>query len=320
VHLEVCGDIVFSVATTLFDTFPCASPQSDYDVCSTCGSLNECVHDREEGMGSETTCATDHAAENLLETEGYYEMVSNAPILPNMEVFNTYGENLSNAQLLARYGFALDGNENDRVTWNLEELWTDYVGLESGRIERITGLWVEVVEKWSDRWGELFSESELVQLNPGRVWTGGRGGNEDNVFWVNADGKITHQMWLYCALLILGDGGEDDGIEETLETLSAAADLQVELEKSTITGDNGWEGPGTGIGPNRDLSKIPTVVTGIGHRVVDICLGKKDQIGKIGCHTGQLGRFADVRVCQGLLLRMFTVACRTFEKTCPGQG
>jgi hypothetical protein len=42
-------------------------------------------------------------------------MVSNAPVGAGEEVFNTYGDGLSNAQLLVRYGFALDGNEHDAV-------------------------------------------------------------------------------------------------------------------------------------------------------------------------------------------------------------
>lgn len=49
-------------------------------------------------------------------------MVSNAPISPHTEVFNTYGASLSNAQLLARYGFALEANEHDIISWTLSEL------------------------------------------------------------------------------------------------------------------------------------------------------------------------------------------------------
>lgn len=51
------------------------------------------------------------------------DMVTNLYIPPFIEIFNTYGEDLSNAQLLARYGFALsDGNDNDIVSWDLDEL------------------------------------------------------------------------------------------------------------------------------------------------------------------------------------------------------
>lgn len=50
------------------------------------------------------------------------DMVTNAPIPPDAEVLNTYGETLTNAQLLARYGFVLDSNDNDVIAWDWEEL------------------------------------------------------------------------------------------------------------------------------------------------------------------------------------------------------
>lgn len=44
-------------------------------------------------------------------------MVTNTVVPPGEEVFNTYGEDLSNADLLVRYGFMSDVNENDRVSF-----------------------------------------------------------------------------------------------------------------------------------------------------------------------------------------------------------
>jgi hypothetical protein len=49
-------------------------------------------------------------------------MVTNLPVEAGEEVFNTYGEHLSNAELLACYGFMLDENENDVVRWKLADL------------------------------------------------------------------------------------------------------------------------------------------------------------------------------------------------------
>lgn len=51
-----------------------------------------------------------------------YEVVSNTPIMPHEQVYNTYGESLTNAHLLIHYGFLLDGNENNVIQWNEEEL------------------------------------------------------------------------------------------------------------------------------------------------------------------------------------------------------
>ena len=50
------------------------------------------------------------------------DMVSNIPIPPQSEVFNTYGERLTNAQLLARYGFMLEVNDNDVVVFDVEDM------------------------------------------------------------------------------------------------------------------------------------------------------------------------------------------------------
>lgn len=103
-----------------------------------CGSLTECAHDAE----SEETCGAAHtsrarppaggaaggeiAVERRLNSddseEDTCEMVTNATIPPGAEVFNTYGESLTNAQLLIRYGFVLDSNENDTLTWEDEDL------------------------------------------------------------------------------------------------------------------------------------------------------------------------------------------------------
>lgn len=50
------------------------------------------------------------------------EMVANDFIDPFSEIYNTYGEELTNAQLLVRYGFTLDSNENDIISWNKTDL------------------------------------------------------------------------------------------------------------------------------------------------------------------------------------------------------
>lgn len=53
-------------------------------------------------------------------------MMCNLPIPLHVQIYNTYGENLTNAQLLVRYGFALPSgsNDNDMVSWKIHELPT----------------------------------------------------------------------------------------------------------------------------------------------------------------------------------------------------
>ncbi|EJD48286.1 SET domain-containing protein [Auricularia subglabra TFB-10046 SS5] len=92
--------------------------QSDHDVCTTCGSLSACPHPRDDVPDAqfEDTC----------------DMVTTSPIRAGDEIFNTYDPTgLSNADLLARYGFVLPGNGTgvhcalDFSVVRLEELLRD---------------------------------------------------------------------------------------------------------------------------------------------------------------------------------------------------
>ncbi|KIY68528.1 SET domain-containing protein [Cylindrobasidium torrendii FP15055 ss-10] len=83
--------------------------ESEYDVCPECGAVDRCAHD------SPPPSPTHELAPSI---DPVFEMVSNT-VIPSGEVFNTYGEDLSNADLLMRYGFMSDVNDNDRVVWEL---------------------------------------------------------------------------------------------------------------------------------------------------------------------------------------------------------
>ena len=181
-----------------------------------------------------------------------YEMVSNSPILPNSEVFNTYGDNLSNAQLLVRYGFVLDVNENDCLTWELKELsdFMDEFLLREAQNSSPTGLnltdlWEKICEYPSEVW-KRFSNSRLVYYHcvtiPGSTINGG------GCLSLNGDGKISHRLWIYCALsgclrnLQRSTGiGVEGEIAIIVDILGQLIDIQLELEceaESAIEGDD----------------------------------------------------------------------------------
>ncbi|PBK94934.1 SET domain-containing protein [Armillaria gallica] len=143
--------------------------ESEYDVCPECGSLNECAHDDDPSPGSE-------------DLEDHFEMVSNMHIPSHGEVFNTYGETLSNAQLLLRYGFILDVNENDQVLWDIEELLEDTP-------EHIIKAW-HSIDIPTETWRDCFSASDLVHHHPGKP-----------VFNIDCDGRVSHHVLLFYALL-----------------------------------------------------------------------------------------------------------------------
>jgi hypothetical protein len=283
-----------------------------------CGSLRECYHDREDNgshghdndddMTPLFVAASTVTRERCLkDLDDYYEMVSNAPILPG-EVFNTYGENMGNAQLLAHYGFILDGNEHDTITWSLKEL-DDIVGdgSASERAHRVARLWQQNIEEWQ----ELLKDSRLVYSHisqaTGEAWTSG---NAD-VFRLNEDGKISAQLWLYCALLGLdcvdAASRPTDG-EELVKLFRDVLDLQTMLEEEAekiTTADDGGVAPTVSCwteyfcpnqGQRRFSSSSPRgAAIGVIQAVLALCDTKIGRLGKQGADLENLGDAADVR-------------------------
>lgn len=187
--------------------------------------------------------------------DGFYEMVSNAPILPHSEVFNTYGEKLTNAQLLVRYGFALDSNENDCITWDWDDLWTFAATIlydeprdtseSSGCVDDVMQLYSQAINLWpSESW--VWDETSVV-FNPepataanaiikGGGWGGSPKRHTDQaadaiVLCLNDDGRISHHLWLYCAVLGHQCVAIDGGVEEIVGQLREIAALLMQIEK-----------------------------------------------------------------------------------------
>ncbi|KAG7448678.1 SET domain-containing protein [Guyanagaster necrorhizus] len=199
--------------------------ESEYDVCPECGSLKECPHDDEPSL----------APENL---EDHFEMVSNTLIPSHGEVFNTYGETLSNAQLLLRYGFILDVNDNDQVIWGIDELLEDAP-------EHITDAWRSIdipTETWQDR----FSGSELVRHHSGKP-----------VFCVDCDGRVSHHVWLFYALLACVHLRYD-------YSLVVIADRLVERE---------------GLDDQSFTSTVDRVIADIAASIIALCMKRQAQLG-----------------------------------------
>lgn len=241
-HIEVPGQFVTLLVLflTRFDQ------QSDYDVCSLCGSVGECVHDRDDIPPTESSDRPVNRREKKLELDmDTCDMVLNAPIMPFQEIFNTYGEHLSNAQLLAHYGFLLDSNENDMISWNMAELSS-----RSGENRNIdTNLFMEILSAWGD-FDTLWANSHLV-------YTPRRGDNDsdnagqhrdsvekrrDITLCVNDEGKISHHLWLFCALLNM-DSSRTTTVPDSLKLLRQLVDRQNLLESlNTNLEDRDGEG------------------------------------------------------------------------------
>ncbi|KAH8093737.1 SET domain-containing protein, partial [Cristinia sonorae] len=232
--------------------------ESEPDVCVACGSLAQCSHDMEEEDGATTHGRTLPVTGLEVDT---CDMASNLYIPPFTEVFNTYGEDLTNAQLLARYGFMVsDGNEHDVVSWELEELEGMY-GEDGGAFRR---LYLSLVSAWprdARRWEGCSSVFQPMRSGLSLV--------------VNGDGKLSHQLWMYCAARSLQRVGMcGGGVPDVLEFLARLADL-------VGVGDaDGDEGPSLPL-PRRGLGPPATqlVLTELARTVLRLCSRKAAHLG-----------------------------------------
>ncbi|KAG8877300.1 hypothetical protein FRB98_006774 [Tulasnella sp. 332] len=166
--------------------------ETDYDVCSTCGSLDVCEHDEEEpiegsNQGQKGTLKprTSQAQHRFTDDSDMCEMVTNAPIKFGDEVFNCYDSGLPNAQLLCHYGFLLEGNSNDLVTWSLDEI----IPIPLARHQH-----AELLSIVRACVHQLLSHKLDILYNP-PVPTSSTGKPVELVFGVNAEGTLSTHLF-----------------------------------------------------------------------------------------------------------------------------
>lgn len=177
-------------------------PQTDYDVCATCGSLDICEHDDDDpSLSNSPTIRRDaSSASRRPQQEDICEMVSNASIYPGDEVFNSYDTNLPNAKLLCHYGFLLEGNSNDTVSWSDDELDRD-TSIRDREIRTILPLLCSITP-------DLEALQFDLLYDPRALHPKAEGGSPERVskdvlepiFGVNAEGLLSSHLF---ALLFL---------------------------------------------------------------------------------------------------------------------
>jgi hypothetical protein len=157
--------------------------ESEHWVCPECGALDACEHDDAEESDAPTS-------RQLVEDDSC-EMVTVQGISAGQEVFNTYGE-LSNAQLLAFYGFTLEANKYDRITFAFD----DVARLAPSPLpSSITEEWSSLVKLWQseqnedESMGEDFEDDTLiVDSSSGHLY-------------IDADARLSSSLWLLLLLL-----------------------------------------------------------------------------------------------------------------------
>jgi len=156
--------------------------ETDFAVCTQCGSLGPCEHPEHEPRHSSPwdepmTC----------------DMVSYSPITKGQEVFNSYDEKgFTNAQLLVHYGFLLEGNGEDWIKWDGTE------------VEEVLG---PAATKWDEkRWQtvreaarELAEEIEGLEalVTPAESEEIDEEDDDDDTCWIDAEGRLSQSLFLH---------------------------------------------------------------------------------------------------------------------------
>lgn len=209
-------------------------------------------------------------------------MVSNTCIPPLTEVFNTYGDDLTNAQLLSQYGFILDMNDNDRVSWTVTEVlhvlapdqYTDK-DLE----ELLTHLRQAVPLIPTNH--ILFEQSQLVYFNPLTI----------DEFCLNSEGKVSHHLWILLLLVACRSVRLYLSVDFGAY-LGGLLDLQVDMESliSADDDDDEVETPRTdGFDP-----ELLDLLHRMSSSIATLCLERKHTSGKPGVLNLDLFDLLDV--------------------------
>lgn len=189
------------------DPFAHDDSKSEYDVCTECGSVDECPHDASEDDRQRPS----ERRFDALDSD--YEMVANAPIPLLSEVYNTYGETLSNAELLCQYGFVLEANTNDTLTWTMEEV-LDTLACTT---DPLRGTVMQTWDGYRDNpeFMDGFDNSTRV--------LGLSDSSKETAFFINADGQVSIQFWV---LLLTISGLETKRVASLLDEAESRHALQ----------------------------------------------------------------------------------------------
>lgn len=244
--------------------------ESDYNVCLKCGSLDECPHDREGDDHAATP--TTPSSTICIHVHDCYEMVINTVVPPFSEVYNTYGETLSNAELLCQYGFVLEANENDTITWTVDEVLDAALITPSPLRTSIVLACSEYLEEFD------FDDTQYLIRNTDP--------KEHRHHIVNADGQASIQLWVLLVIISARKVAID-----ARAMLPLLHELQIALEHQSSESDSKPEDNIARDDARDGDSMVGALVRSIGDSclgtlastyrlLVELCRVRKDSIGK----------------------------------------
>ncbi len=252
--------------------------------------MHECLHDRAESPLVPATVSIKSTPRVLTledEQEDDYHMVSVTAIPPGAEVFNTYGETLTNAQLLTQYGFILEANDNDILTWDMEQvldLVPDYL-ITAHDVPRVLLSWKQLCE---EDWTPV-SRSSFLYLVDAEASRG-------HSLALNGDGKISHPLWIIVALFSLDQTNRafsGEASEPMLSHLRSLLDTQCCIERHLET--EGADGPTDGC--SYDLTVLKKLEQ-VCQLIIRLCTDRESKTGVVGfpATVSDVGEYFDVCV------------------------
>lgn len=206
-------------------------------------------------------------------------MVSNAGIPPNSEIFNTYGETLTNAQLLNQYGFILDINENDRLQWSVKEILDDcfpnLVFQETDEVD-ILLTWHAILKVFSQQ-PHAFEHSVLVYYET----------NDEKSLCLNDEGKVSSQLLAFLLAML----SRHSCATKDEQLLRTTLDLLIALEASSL----GSEETSNSDQPDLNLDPASSLILlKVSRFVVNLCIERKRRSGKPGSCEWNLSDLLEV--------------------------
>jgi len=231
-------------------------------VCTSCGSLSECPHDG----------------------ESHEEVSPPAPGADTADPENT------NAELLVRYGFMLDANDNDILTWTTEEIW-DAAGaaladLRPRRWDNDPGYdaCMEILRNWQNDAG--WADSGLV------IDT--ESDENRNRLYMTADGVLSHKLWLAIALAALPRQDAMIDVAFTRQLIERVAWVQTQMEQGQTRARN--EGSDEDDDAYKALDRLIRTIRALCARRLDrisrLNVEQQDDRG-LGLHSAVVGKHID---------------------------
>ncbi|TFK26335.1 SET domain-containing protein [Coprinopsis marcescibilis] len=257
--------------------------ESDFGVCPECGSFSECPHDRQDCQAetSEPGSGTSDPVNDC------YEMVANTQIPAFSEVYNTYGEHLTNAQLLTRYGFILDANDNDKLSWTYLNVFKA-LGVNPNTTGESILRQIPLV-LGDHRILDSLADSQVLATE----YIKG-----DDSLWVDSDGGVSIGLWLTLTLIAAHQAGRPSAVLDTGFEANERLKTMLELLNVLALVSGSESANMNPMFVQMFLGPIDTdylhCVNGQCELLIRLCDQRKANLGKAGVEAETLGDLLDV--------------------------